>query len=120
RFVDMKDVTEDGLTFGTHLRSQKAKGMAADPRVAATFWWYHTGRQVRISGHSRQLSEAESDAMFRQRSRDAQLVSTISLQSSPTRDPDELAQLMETARSRNEDAEVVRPQTWGGYCIVPV
>lgn len=119
RFVDLKDVTEAGISFGTHTQSRKAIEMAADPRVAATFWWSHIRRQVRITGRARRLSEAESDAMFRQRPKDAQLVSLISVQSSPIGDPDELARLLQIARVRNGEAELERPDAWSGYCIVP-
>lgn len=120
RFVDLKDVTADGLIFGTHLKSAKASAIARDPRVAATFWWDHIARQVRITGLCSQISGAASDVLFRQRPRVARLVSRISTQSKPVNDPADLERLLEVEIAETGDRDIDRPAEWGGYCIEPV
>src|SRR5688572_33215569 len=37
RFVDLKEVSDQGFVFGTHLDSPKARALAANPHVGLTF-----------------------------------------------------------------------------------
>ncbi len=117
RFVDLKEITPDGLVFGTHLESPKAAAMERDPRVSATFWWDALGRQVRVSGAASRVSDAVADRLFEGRPRDARLVSALSVQSRPLDDPAALESAVDEARRRPVGPE--RPATWGGYCIRP-
>lgn len=119
RFVDLKGVSEAGFVFCTHLESRKAQTLAANPKVALTFWWDHIERQVRVVGLAERISSAEADAIFRTRSRDAQLTSWASQQSALLPDPAELTSRAEAVQRRFDRADIPRPTHWGGYRVVP-
>jgi pyridoxamine 5'-phosphate oxidase len=120
RFVDLKEITQAGFVFCTQLESPKALALAIEPRIALTFWWDHIGRQVRVSGTAARLSEVESDRLFSERPRDAQIASWASSQSSLLDDPALLDRRLVGLHERFSGAEVPRPNNWGGYLVVPV
>jgi len=119
RFVDLKEVSDQGFVFGTHLDSPKARALAANPHVGLTFWWDHVERQVRIVGRAERLSDAAADALFATRPREAQITSWGSQQSAPMLDSTAFEQRLTDARRRFADVDVPRPHHWGAYCVVP-
>jgi pyridoxamine 5'-phosphate oxidase len=119
RFVDLKDVTDAGFVFSTPLGSGKARALAANPRAAMTFWWAPIERQVRVVGVATRVSELEADELFRSRSRDAQLASWASRQGAELHDAALLDHELDEARQRFADAVITRPESWGGFNIVP-
>jgi pyridoxamine 5'-phosphate oxidase len=119
RFVDLKELSEHGFVFGTHLYSPKGLALAANPHVALTFWWDHVERQVRVVGRAEQLSDAAADALFATRPREAQITSWGSQQSALLLDSTALEQRLTDIRRRFADADVPRPDHWGAYCVVP-
>lgn len=119
RFVDLKNVSDQGFVFGTHLDSPKAQALAANPHVGLTFWWDHVERQVRVVGRAERLSDAAADALFAARPREAQITSWASEQSAPLLDSAAFEQRLSDTRRRFADAGVPRPHHWGAYCVVP-
>jgi pyridoxamine 5'-phosphate oxidase len=119
RFVDFKLLSERGFVFGTHLHSSKARALALNPNVAMTFWWDHVERQVRIVGRAERLSRKAENALFADRSRDAQIASWASEQSASLIDMEQLDRDLDAVRRRFAGVDVPRPDHWGGYCIVP-
>jgi pyridoxamine 5'-phosphate oxidase len=119
RFVDLKEITDEGFVFGTRFDSPKGLALARDPRIALTFWWDHIEKQVRVAGTAERISDARADALFRNRSRDAQLVSCASQQSAPLADPAALRQRMVALDQELAGMPVPRPREWGGYLVIP-
>lgn len=119
RFVDLKEIRDDGFVFCTSHASPKAAHIEASSRVALTFWWGHVKRQVRVSGLATRITEAEADAMFRRRSREAQLASWAFEQSAGLPGNVSPGDRLNAARERFGDGEVPRPPHWGGYVVTP-
>jgi pyridoxamine 5'-phosphate oxidase len=118
RMVLLKDAGEAGLTFFTNYASRKGLELAANPLAALLFHWQELGRQVRVEGRAERLPAAESDAYFASRPEGARLSATASPQSEVVADRAALEALVEQARARY-GAEPPRPDTWGGFRLVP-
>jgi len=69
RTVLLKQFDQRGFVFYTNYESQKGREIAANPQVAALFYWPSLERQVRITGEALRLSAAESDQYFASRPR---------------------------------------------------
>lgn len=119
RIVDLKDVTAEGFLFSTQLDSNKARALAANARVALTFWWDHAGRQVRVTGRAARVPDAQADQFFDSRPRDAQLASWASRQSALLTDPAALEQRRARLREEFAGRAIPRPDYWGAFLVSP-
>lgn len=120
RMVLMKDFDATGIVFYTNYGSAKARDIAANPNVAALFYWPSLQRQVRVTGVAEKVSAAESDAYFRIRPRGSQLGAWASDQSQPISSASELRASFEHYEQEFEHTdEIPRPEDWGGFRIVP-
>jgi pyridoxamine 5'-phosphate oxidase len=120
RMVLLKRVDERGLVFFTHYLSRKGREVEANPQAALLFHWAALGRQVRAEGPVERLVRAESDAYFAGRPRGAQIGARASRQSEPLAGRAELEGRVEELERELAGGEVTRPETWGGYRVVPV
>jgi pyridoxamine 5'-phosphate oxidase len=118
RFVLLKGVGDDGFVFFTDSRSRKGRDLDANPRAAAVFYWHRTGRQVRIEGDVRGVSDAEADAYWASRPRESRLAAASSTQSAPIAARSELMRRWR-ALARSLPDGVPRPAAWRGFRIVP-
>lgn len=133
RIVLCKDFVADPgyLVFHTNYNSQKAREIAANPKVAAVFHWDGPGRQIRMEGIAIQSPAEESDAYFATRDLGARLGAWGSDQSMELASRDAL---VEQIRSRadalgikrgcdllnltpDEAPNIQRPPNWGGFRI---
>lgn len=117
RFVSFKGLSNGGLIITGPVDSRKGTEIRANHRVALTFWWPETERQVRIQGVASPLDEELADKLFSKRDRDSRLVSILSRQGQETEDPTELFRCFEEIRNRGE--ELSRPDHWGGFLVGP-
>jgi pyridoxamine 5'-phosphate oxidase len=108
-----------GFVFYTHEQSAKGEDLAENPRAALLFHWKSLHRQIRIEGPVGRVSDAEADAYFATRIRDAQLGAWASDQSRPLDSRDTFEQRFEAAKRRFDGQDVPRPPGWGGYRVVP-
>jgi pyridoxamine 5'-phosphate oxidase len=83
RMVLMKGYDETGFVFYSHKASQKGRELAANPKAASLFHWKSLRRQVRIRGLVSPVSDAEADAYFASRPKQAQIGAWASKQSEP-------------------------------------
>ncbi len=119
RVVLLKGVADGGFHFYTNYGSRKGREIAANPRVALTFFWPWIERQVRIEGEAAKVSREASEAYFHSRPRGSQLGAAASAQSSFVPDRDALeARLAELERLYGQ-AQVPLPDNWGGYAVTP-
>jgi pyridoxamine 5'-phosphate oxidase len=118
RMVLLKDADEAGLTFYSGYESRKGRELDANPRAALVLYWHELGRQVRAEGSIQRLSPEESDAYFGSRHLGSRLSAAVSRQSEVVASREELERAAaELGRTAGED--VPRPETWGGYRLIP-
>ena len=135
RVVLCKDfVAEPGfLVFYTNYKSQKARELLANPRVAATFHWDAIGRQIRLEGSAVLSPASESDEYFASRDWGSKIGAWGSDQSAPLDSRNALkkqvyARALKLGVSVTRDLQSVlkkdrpvipRPDHWGGIRIWP-
>src|SRR5882757_3268675 len=81
RMVLMKGFDADGFVFYSPVASAKGQERAANPNAALLFHWKSLRRQVRIRGNVTAVTEAEADAYFATRPKQAQIGAWASKQS---------------------------------------
>ncbi len=120
RFVALKEMKDNIFIVCGSLDSRKGIEIRQDPKVALTFWWTVTEKQIRIQGDATQISKIEADRYFYEREREAQIVSTISKQGDEIENIEELNNkyIQEELRLKNND--IKRPENWGGFAISPL
>jgi pyridoxamine 5'-phosphate oxidase len=74
---------------------------------------------VRVEGRAERLSAEESDAYFATRPRGAQIGAIASRQSEPLESRATLEQRLAELEEEFAGATPPRPETWGGYRVVP-
>jgi pyridoxamine 5'-phosphate oxidase len=118
RMVLLKDVAEDGLSFFTDYASRKGAELAENPRGAIVLYWHPLGRQVRVEGTVAKLPENASDEYFRSRPVGSRLSAAVSPQSEVVASREELEAAADRL-GREVGEDVPRPESWGGYRLVP-
>ena len=118
RMVLLKDVAADGLSFFTGYKSRKGAELAQNPRAALVLYWHPLGRQVRVEGTVARLPETDSDEYFRTRPFGSRLSAAVSPQSEVIASREELESAAERL-GRGVGDDVPRPESWGGYRLVP-
>ena len=118
RMVLLKGHDEGGFVFFTGYESRKGRELAANPRAALLFYWHPLGRQVRIEGVVERVDASESDEYFRTRPRASRLSAAASPQSEVVAGKDELDRRVADLDARYA-ADVPRPESWGGFRLVP-
>ncbi|MCX7863319.1 MAG: pyridoxamine 5'-phosphate oxidase [Bacteroidales bacterium] len=113
RVVLLKSFSEKGFVFFTHYSSAKGKQIEHNQKVSLLFFWQTTERQVRILGTCQKISAAESDKYFYSRPVESQKSAMISKQSEIL--PSRAALIRQFKNIKHP----VRPETWGGYLVVP-
>jgi pyridoxamine 5'-phosphate oxidase len=113
--VLLKRADDRGFAFFSGYESRKGRELATNPQAALLFYWHPLGRQVRVEGLVERLTDRESDAYFDSRPPASRLSAAASPQSEvvPSREALE-------ARVRElEGEDVRRPESWGGFLLVP-
>jgi pyridoxamine 5'-phosphate oxidase len=82
RFVLMKDIDQEGVSFYTNYESRKGLEISDNPNVALLFPWIMLERQVRVEGVASKVSDEESDIYFSSRPTGSRLGAWTSRQSS--------------------------------------
>jgi pyridoxamine 5'-phosphate oxidase len=111
------DPERGSFTFYTHRDGVKGRALAASPQAALCFFFGPQKRQVRVVGPVALASDAESDAYFASRPRDAQIGAWASRQSEPIASRAELRRRVAEVEQRFGSAAVPRPPHWGGYVV---
>jgi pyridoxamine 5'-phosphate oxidase len=119
RHVLLRGFDERGFVFYTNLDSRKAHQLAENPRAAFALLWKELNRQVCVTGEVERTTQAESDAYFATRPREAQIGAWASRQSSVLGSRDELMRRFFEVDASYPEGDVPRPSFWGGYRISP-
>jgi pyridoxamine 5'-phosphate oxidase len=105
--------------FYSHIASQKGRELAANPKAALLFHWKSLRRQVRIRGNVSPVTEAEADAYFATRPKQAQIGAWASKQSQPLESRFAFEQAIAKVAAKHIIGEVPRPPGWSGWRIEP-
>lgn len=120
RMVLLKGVDERGFVFYTNFESAKGRELLAHPKAAVCFHWKSLRRQVRVRGPVETVSDAEADAYFASRPREARIGAWASQQSRPLESRFALEKAVARYAARHAIGEVPRPPFWSGFRIVPL
>jgi len=118
RWVLLRHRGRDGYGVFTNYDSRKARELRASPFAAIVWHDAVLGRQVRVEGPCRVMSDVDSDAYFASRPRGHQIAAWASHQSQPVQ-RDELAARVHELDDQFGDEVVPRPPFWGGFLVVP-
>ena len=120
RMVLLKDVDERGFVFYTNYESAKGRELLGQRKASGVLHWKSLRRQVRFRGHVETVADAEADAYFASRPRDARIGAWASQQSRPLESRFALEKAVVYHGARFGVGEVPRPPHWSGFRIVPV
>ncbi|MCW3074679.1 MAG: pdxH [Flaviaesturariibacter sp.] len=120
RFVALKEVKDESFILTGSLQTRKGKEITMSSKIALTFWWTNTQRQVRIQGEATLLSNQMADGYFQARPMDAQIISTISKQGQALENPELLQRQFYAFERPVERAFIPRPPDWGAYMVKPI
>jgi pyridoxamine 5'-phosphate oxidase len=119
RMVLMKGYDAEGFVFYSHIASQKGRELAANPKAGLLFHWKSLRRQVRIRGTVSRVTEAEADAYFATRPKQAQLGAWASKQSEPLESRFAFERGIAKFAAKYALSDVPRPPGWSGWRIAP-
>lgn len=119
RMVLLKRFTWEGFIFYTNYNSEKGKAITANPHICLSFYWSNLERQVIIKGIAEKLAPNLSDGYFESRPDGSKLGAWASNQSQvvPSREALDLA--LKSYEEKFKNAEIPRPEFWGGYLVKP-
>ncbi|MGY3037783.1 pyridoxamine 5'-phosphate oxidase [Bradyrhizobium sp. USDA 4354] len=120
RMVLMKGFDTEGFVFYSHIASQKGRELAANPKAALLFHWKSLRRQVRIRGNVTPVTDAEADAYFATRPKQAQIGAWASKQSQELESRFAFEQAIAKVAAKYVISEVPRPPGWSGWRITPL
>jgi pyridoxamine 5'-phosphate oxidase len=120
RMVLLKGVEPDGFVFYTNAESAKGVQLLSAGKAALCFHWKSLRRQVRVRGPVSQVSEAEADAYFASRAREAQIGAWASAQSRPLEGRFALEAKIAELALKFGLGPAPRPPHWMGFRLAPV
>ncbi len=119
RMVLLKGFDTAGFVFYSHIDSAKGRELATTPKAALLFHWKSLRRQVRIRGAVSRVTDAEADAYFATRPKQAQIGAWASKQSQPLESRMAFEKAIAINTAKYAIGEVPRPPGWGGWRITP-
>jgi len=119
RTVLLKAYDENGFVFFTNYTSRKGNDLKENPYAALLFFWKETERQIRIEGKVKKVSRKESEEYFHSRPYDSQIAATVSNQSKLIKSRSELEKKFEILKAEFVGKEIIAPDYWGGYRVIP-
>lgn len=120
RMVLLKGADERGFVFYTNVISQKGRELDAHPKAALVFHWKSLNRQIRVRGTVEPVTEAEADAYFATRPKQAQIGAWASKQSAPLESRLAFEKAVALYAAKYALGTVPRPPNWSGYRVLPL
>lgn len=119
RTILIKDYDERGFVFFTNYKSRKGFLLSSNPKAALLFYWWKSGRQIRIEGVTEKVTEKDSESYFNTRPRENQLSAWASEQSLVIPDRQYLENQYNFYKNIYSEKPVDKPPHWGGFRIIP-
>jgi pyridoxamine 5'-phosphate oxidase len=120
RFVSLKGVVDANFIVTGTITSRKGIEIDLANKVALTFWWTETERQVRVQGNATIINNELADKYFSERNRDSQIVSIVSNQGQELNDCEALNQKYHDIETAFSNQPLTKPENWGGFSIAPM
>lgn len=120
RMVLLKGLDERGFVFYTNKDSQKGRELDVHPLAALVFHWKSLNRQIRVRGPAEHVTDAEADAYFATRPKQAQIGAWASQQSRPLESRLAFEKAVALYAAKYALGTVPRPPYWSGYRIIPL
>jgi pyridoxamine 5'-phosphate oxidase len=120
RMVLLKAADERGFVFYTNKGSQKGRELDATGKAALVFHWKSLNKQVRVRGLTEPVTDAEADAYFATRPKQAQIGAWASQQSRPLESRLAFEKAVALYAAKYAIATVPRPPYWSGYRLMPL
>ena len=120
RFVSLKGIVENTIIVTGIVSSRKGTEINEANKMALTFWWTETERQIRIQGNAAVTSNTLAGKYFEERNRDSQIVSIVSNQGQILNDSETLNKKYQEVETNSSNQILARSENWGGYSIEPV
>lgn len=120
RMVLLKGADERGFVFYTNSGSRKGRELAANAKAAVVFHWKSLNRQIRVRGPVEAVSDAETDAYFATRPKQAQIGAWASKQSQALESRFAFEQAIARVAAKYALGAVPRPPGWVGFRITPL
>ena len=120
RMVLLKGADPRGFVFYTNKGSQKGRELDATSKAALVFHWKSLNKQVRVRGPVEHVTDAEADAYFATRPKQAQIGAWASQQSAPLESRLAFEKAVALYAAKYAIGTVPRPPYWSGYRIVPL
>jgi pyridoxamine 5'-phosphate oxidase len=117
RTLILKDIDERGWVFASRDDGAKARDLGANPFAALTFFWPALGRQVRVTGPVRQLSQADGEADFLARPEESRAAAFVGHQSEPLSSRDEYAAAYADAVARLAENPSLVARSWNTWAV---
>lgn len=119
RIVLLKGYDEQGFVFFTNYNSTKGCELAQNKNACLVFFWKELERQVRITGITEKVSDAESAEYFNSRPAGSKIGAWASPQSQVVPDKKWLEENYEKIKASKCNEPIERPPHWGGYRVIP-
>ncbi|MEM9051184.1 MAG: pyridoxal 5'-phosphate synthase [Bacteroidota bacterium] len=118
RFLSLKEVRGGSFIITGPLKSRKGLEIKENHKVALTFWWTETERQVRIQGTANEIPSDLASQYFKERNRTSQAVSELSNQGEQIDNIDSLENKIQVLA--DSDSIISKSDDWGGFSIEPI
>jgi len=119
RIVLLKKADNRGFVFFTNYNGRKSKELDQNPYAALLFYWKELDKQIRIEGRVEKISNEESDAYFYSRPLESKISAAVSRQSNIVPSREHLEERWVKYLKNNYEKEILRPEYWGGYRVIP-
>ena len=119
RMVLLKSADAHGFVIFTNTESQKGQELDGNAKAALVFHWKSLNRQLRVRGAVERVTDAEADAYFASRPKQAQIGAWASQQSRPLESRLAFEKAIAINAAKYALGSVPRPPYWSGYRIVP-
>lgn len=119
RMVLLKEYTHEGFIFYTNYGSRKGKSIEKTHKACLHFFWPVLERQIIIKANLERIAENLSDGYFHSRPKGSQLGAVVSPQSQTIPNREFLENKLKELEEKFANAEVPRPEDWGGYLAKP-
>jgi pyridoxamine 5'-phosphate oxidase len=119
RMVLLKGADERGFVFYTNVDSQKGQELDLSGKAALVFHWKSLNRQIRVRGTIERVTDAEANAYFASRPKQAQIGAWASQQSRPLESRLAFEKAVALNAAKYAIGAVPRPPYWTGYRLIP-
>lgn len=117
RIVYLREFENHSFYFYGNYESRKGKELKENPRASLLFFWPPLERQIRLEGKVEVAPAEMADAYFHNRPYESKLGAWASRQSSLLENRKKLDEQMEALREKFKNADVPRPEWWGGWVL---